>query len=174
VLPVQASGNEHEEVHRRRPRPATTWGFAPLGASEIFFLNASVDHYTRAYELMTRFRLEDGSQYTLLMAMMNNLAATYGSLCEPTKASICNRYLVRSLVLVICSSERDGHLGREVLSRHTENDNYDEEETTRRGGGGILSSREDRATFESFLSNVSYLVTGCEEWQRGESTAAAA
>lgn len=110
------------------------------------FLNASVDHYTKAYELMTRFRLEDSGQYTFLMAMMNNLAATYGSLGQTYKVDVCNRHLVQSMILVICSSERDGHLGQEVVSR-TETKS-------------VLRKEEDRTAFESFLSNVMHLMLG--------------
>jgi hypothetical protein len=147
------------------------WGHGATGAAAEFFLNAAVDHYTQAYELMTRFRLEDGSQYTLLMSMMNNLAATYQSLEEPTKAGICNQYLVRSLILIICSSERDGHLGQEVLSR---SDTAENDEHNNKGGGGVLSGEEDRNTFESFLSNVTYLMMGGDERHTGNTTAAAA
>mmetsp|Transcript_603 Transcript_603/g.1453 ORF Transcript_603/g.1453 Transcript_603/m.1453 type:complete len:425 (+) Transcript_603:84-1358(+) len=128
------------------------------------FLNASVDHYTQAYELMTRFRLEDGAQYTFLMAMMNNLAATYGSLGQTSKVEVCNRYLVQSLTLVICSSERDGHLGQEILSQNEEK--------------SMLREEEDRSTFESFLSNVMHLMLndGARGDQRcsGNTAAAAA
>jgi len=109
-------------------------------------LNAAVDHYTQAYDLMTRFRLQDIVQYTFLMAMMNNLAATYGSLNQPTRVDVCHQYLVQSLILVICSSERDGHLGQEVLS-------FTEDKA-------ILRREEDRSTFESFVSNVMYLMLG--------------
>jgi len=145
---------------------------ALVGASE-FFLNASVDHYTRAYELMTRFRLENGPQYTLLMATMNNLAATYQSLEQSYKAEVCNRYLVRSLILIICSSERDGHLGQEVLSRsNNEGDTNGNE--AHRNRSGVLSMDEDRACFESFLSNVTHLMMCGEETYRGEMTAVAA
>ena len=80
------------------------------------------------------------------MAMMNNLASTYGSLNQPTRVDVCNKYLVQSLILVICSSERDGHLGQEVLS-HTDDKN-------------VLRKEEDRTTFESFLGNVMYLMMG--------------
>eukprot|EP00536_Pseudo-nitzschia_multiseries_P004962 jgi/Psemu1/64872/estExt_Genemark1.C_880063 len=128
------------------------------------FLNASIDHYTQAYELMTRFRLEDTGQYTFLMAMMNNLAATYGSLGQTSKVEVCNRYLVQSLTLVICSSERDGHLGQDVLSR-TENKS-------------MLRKQEDRTTFELFLSNVMHLMLGDdrkgEQRYNGKTIAAAA
>mmetsp|Transcript_25781 Transcript_25781/g.60443 ORF Transcript_25781/g.60443 Transcript_25781/m.60443 type:complete len:427 (+) Transcript_25781:74-1354(+) len=143
-------------------RDPLCWGYGPLGAAAVFYLNAAVDHYTRAYELMSRFRLEDGSQYTLLMAMMNNLAATYGSLDEPSKAEICNRYLVRSLILVICSSERDGR---------ADNDNDGAGKTD---GGGVLSRAEDRASFEAFLMNVTHLMIGDDERYHGEVTAVAA
>ena len=143
-----------------------------VGATE-YFLKASVDHYTRAYELMTRFRLENGPQYTLLMATMNNLAATYQSLEQSYKAEVCNRYLVRSLILIICSSERDGHLGQEVLSRSHDDEegNHDDEIRNRRG---VLSREEDRTCFESFLSNVTHLMMGVDETYHGEITAAAA
>ena len=126
------------------------FGFGACGAdynsNSQFFLNAAVDHYTQAYELMTRFRLEDSAQYTFLMAMMNNLAATYGSLGQASRVNVCNRYLVQSLILVICSSERDGHLGQEVLSMTDDK--------------AVLRKEEDRTTFESFLSNVMYLMMG--------------
>ena len=135
-----------------------------------YFLKASVDHYTRAYELMTRFRLKNGAQYTLLMANMNNLAATYQSLEQPYKADVCNRHLMKSLVHIICSSERDGHLGQEVLSRSSFQD--EEEKITR--CSGILSREEHRRSFESFLSNVTHLMMGGDEVYRGEMTATAA
>ncbi len=140
--------------------------FDRLVASSEYFLKASVDHYTRAYELMTRFRLENGSQYTVLMATMNNLAATYQSLEQSYKADICNRYLMKSLILIICSSERDGHLGQEVLSRSNR------QETSRRSG--VLATEEDQNTFESFLSNVTHLMMGGDEIYHGEITATAA
>ena len=111
-----------------------------------YYLAAAVDHYTEAYELMSRFRLEDSAQYTLLMAMLNNLASTYGILGQVSEAETCNGYLVRSLILVICSSERDGHLGQEVLSWNENNRK------------AVLSKEEDRETFESFLSNVTHLM----------------
>ena len=135
-----------------------------------YFLKASVDHYTRAYELMTRFRLKNGAQYTLLMATMNNLAATYQSLEQSYKADVCNRHLTKSLVHIICSSERDGHLGQEVLSRTSFQD--EEEKITR--CSGILSREEHRRAFESFLSNVTHLMMGGDEIYRGEMTATAA
>ena len=127
-----------------------------------FYLNTAVDHYTQAYELMTRFRLEDIVQYTFLMAMMNNLASTYGSLNQPTRVDVCNKYLVQSLILVICSSERDGHLGQEVLSR-TDDKN-------------VLRKEEDRTTFESFLGNVMYLMMGdgTQSYHSGDTIAPAA
>ena len=151
------------------------WGYGASGAATEFFLNTAVDHYTQAYELMTRFRLEDGSQYTLLMAMMNNLAATYQSLEEPTKSGICNQYLVRSLILVICTSERDGHLGQEVLSRSNDTTETDDHNNhSKRGGGGVLSGGEERNTFESFLGNVTSLMMGGDERHNGNTTAAAA
>jgi hypothetical protein len=125
-----------------------------------FYLNAAVDHYTQAYELMTRFRLEDIVQYTFLMAMMNNLAITYGSLNQPTRVDVCNKYLVQSLILVICSSERDGHLGQEVLSLTDDK--------------SVLRKEEDRTIFESFLSNVMYLMMGTQRCNSGNTIAPAA
>ena len=155
-----------------------TWGYGASGAATEFFLNAAVDHYTQAYELMTRFRLEDGSQYTLLMAIMNNLAATYQSLEEPKKAGICNQYLVRSLILVICTSERDGHLGQEVLSRSNDtteiDDHHHRHNNNNKRSGGVLSGEEERNTFESFLGNVTFLMMGGDERHTGKTTAAAA
>jgi hypothetical protein len=130
------------------------------GNNGTFYLNTAVDHYTQAYELMTRFRIEDIVQYTFLMAMMNNLAATYGSLNQPTRVDVCNKYLVQSLILVICSSERDGHLGQEVLSL-TDDKN-------------VLRREEDRTTFESFLSNVMYLMMGTQRCHSGNTIAPAA
>ncbi len=144
--------------------------FDRLVASSEYFLKASVDHYTRAYELMSRFRLKNGSQYTLLMATMNNLAATYQSLEQSYKADICNRYLMKSLILIICSSERDGHLGQEVLSRSS----HQEEGEKFNRFAGVLSREEDRISFESFLSNVTHLMMGGDEIYRGEITAIAA
>lgn len=159
----------HPHLHHHLPNSRDI--NSSIAAAE-FFLNASVDHYTRAYELMTLFRLEDGSQYTLLMATMNNLAATYGSLEEPYKAKICNKYLVRSLILVICSSERDGHLGQEVISRSA---SIHSSENGGVGGGGVLSREDDRKSFEAFLSNVMHLMMGGDETTyRGDITAAAA
>ncbi len=139
-----------------------------------FFLNASVDHYTQAYKLMTRFRLENGPQYTLLMATMNNLAATYQSLEQSYKAEVCNRYLVRSLILIICSSDRDGHLGQEVLSRSINEEDQNNNEGTSINQSGVLSRAEDRECFESFLSNVTHLMMGGNESYSGETTAGAA
>ena len=151
--------------------PYHSFEFGGLVASAEFFLKASVDHYTRAYELMTRFRLENSSQYMVLMASMNNLAATYQSLEETYKADICNRHLVQSLIMIICSSERDGHLGQEVLSRSNIQDETDERKDHR---SGVLSRKEDRISFESFLANVTYLMLGGHETYRGQITAVAA
>jgi len=153
----QVAHSQHLYVH--------PWGLGALRARSKYCLNTAADHYTRAYELMTRFQLEDGAQYTLLMATMNNLAATYGSLNQTNKAEVCNRYLVRSLVLIICSSEREGHLGQEVLSRQNSNSK----------SRGVLSRREDRTAFESFLSNVTYLMmSNDDERYLGKVIAAAA
>ena len=136
---------KHMEVITKNQINPFAVGF-DMSSNYYNFLNASVDHYTKAYDLMTRFRLEDSGQYTFLMAMMNNLASTYGSLGQTSKVDVCNRHLVRSMILVICSSERDGHLGQEVLSR-TETKS-------------VLRKEEDRTAFESFLSNVMHLMLG--------------
>jgi len=104
-------------------------------------LEAAVDHYIQAYELATRFRLQHIDQHTLLMATMNNLAATYSFLNEPERRNVCNNYLLSTLMLLTTSEEgQENH--REAI--HSKDN---------------IRSRARQTTYQSFLSNVMYLIS---------------
>ena len=104
-------------------------------------LEAAVDHYMQAYELATRFRLQHIDQYMLLMATMNNLATTYSFLNDVQRRDVCNSYLLSTLMLLSTSEE-----GLEEISAASTNSK------------DMLRRRGHQTTFQSFLSNVTYLI----------------
>jgi len=104
------------------------------------FLDAAVDHYMQAYELGTRFRLQHIDQYTLLMATMNNMATTYSFLNEPARRDVCNTYLLSTLMLLTTSEEGQENHRAAVHVKDT-------------------VSRDRQMTYQSFMSNVMYLVS---------------
>ena len=104
-------------------------------------LEAAVDHYMQAYELATRFRLQHIDQYMLLMATMNNLATTYSFLNDAQRRDVCNSYLLSTLMLLSTSEE-----GLEEISAASTNSK------------DMLRRRGHQTTFQSFLSNVTYLI----------------
>jgi len=103
-------------------------------------LEAAVDHYMQAYELGTRFRLQHIDQYTLLMATMNNMATTYSFLNEPARRDVCNNYLLSTLMLLTTSEEGQENHRAVVLGKDT-------------------LSRARQRTYQSFMSNVMYLIS---------------
>eukprot|EP00536_Pseudo-nitzschia_multiseries_P000403 jgi/Psemu1/294020/fgenesh1_pm.5_\ len=111
-----------------------------IQTSSRSLLEAAVDHYMQAYELATRFRLQHIDQYTLLMTTMNNLATTYSFLNEPERRDICNNYLLSTLMLLTTSEE-----GRENHREATHSK--------------CIQSRARQTTYQSFLSNVMYLIS---------------
>lgn len=104
------------------------------------YLQAAVDHYMQAYELGTRFRLQHIDQYTLLMATMNNMATTYSFLNEPERRDVCNNYLLSTLMLLTTSEEGQENHREAVLGKDTR-------------------SRARQTTYQSFMSNVMYLIS---------------
>lgn len=103
-------------------------------------LQAAVDHYMQAYELGTRFRLQQIDQYTLLMATMNNMATTYSFLNEPAKRDVCNNYLLSTLMLLTTSEEGQENHRAAVHCKDT-------------------LSRARQSTYQRFMSNVMYLIS---------------
>ena len=113
-----------------------------MQTSSRSLLEASVDHYMQAYELATRFRLQHIDQYMLLMVTLNNLATISSFLNAFEHRDVCNSYLLSTLMLLTTSEE-----GQEESSLVTSTNNKD-----------TLKRRGHRATFQSFFSNVTYLV----------------
>mmetsp|Transcript_22782 Transcript_22782/g.53793 ORF Transcript_22782/g.53793 Transcript_22782/m.53793 type:complete len:312 (-) Transcript_22782:2159-3094(-) len=111
-----------------------------IQTSSRSLLEAAVDHYMQAYELATRFRLQHIDQYTLLMATMNNLATTYSFLNEPERRDVCNNYLLSTLMLLTTSEEGQENHREATHSKCTQ-------------------SRARQTTYQSFLSNVMYLIS---------------
>jgi len=111
-----------------------------IQSSSRHFLQAAVDHYMQAYELGTRFRLEHIDQYTLLMATMNNMASAYSFLNEQGRRDICNNYLLSTLMLLTTSEEGQQNHRAAVQLKDA-------------------LSRARQTTYQSFLSNVMYLIS---------------
>ncbi|VEU34071.1 unnamed protein product [Pseudo-nitzschia multistriata] len=111
-----------------------------IQTSSRSLLEAAVDHYMQAYELATRFRLQHIDQYTLLMTTMNNLATTYSFLNEPDRKDVCNHYLLSTLMLLTTSEEGQENHREATHSKCTQ-------------------SRARQHTYQSFMSNVMYLIS---------------
>ena len=75
------------------------------------------------------------------MATMNNLATTYSILNDEQRRDVCNSYLLSTLMLLSTSEE-----GLEEISAASTNSK------------DMLRRRGHQTTFQSFLSNVTYLI----------------
>ncbi|MGK3760391.1 MAG: hypothetical protein ACI8RD_012708 [Bacillariaceae sp.] len=117
-----------------------------IQTSSRSLLEAAVDHYMQAYELATRFRLQHIDQYMLLMATMNNLATTYSFLNDVQRRDVCNSYLLSTLMLLTTSEE-----GQEEISASSSS-------AASTNSKDMLRRRGHQTTFQSFLSNVTYLI----------------
>jgi tetratricopeptide (TPR) repeat protein len=120
-----------------------------IQTSSRSLLEAAVDHYMQAYELATRFRLQNINQYMLVMATMNNLATTYSILNDEQRRDVCNSYLLSTLMLLTTSEEGQEEISASASAAACANDANSKDMLRRRGR---------QTTFRSFMSNVSYLI----------------
>lgn len=129
---------------------ALAYQYKGIQNSSRRLLNSAAERYIGAYELLTRFRLEDMTHYTLLLAVMNNMANTYSFLNDDSRLGVCNRYLLSTLILVTSETSLllvDPSAPSSSLSSSSLSPSNDTPLT-----------RVDRKTFESFLANVMHLI----------------
>jgi tetratricopeptide (TPR) repeat protein len=119
-----------------------------IQTSSRSLLEAAVNHYMQAYELATRFRLQNINQYMLLMATMNNLSITYSILNDEQRRDVCNSYLLSILMLLTTSEEGQEEVSAAAAACASDDTNSKD----------MLRRRGRQTAFRSFMSNVSYLI----------------